>query len=58
MGPGFKRKASEEVATPESGQQASKKARTDSPEKEVSDSDPGENCLLALTRSSAGKWPS
>ncbi|KAJ6004370.1 Histone acetyltransferase (Gcn5) [Penicillium canescens] len=30
----FKRKASEEVATPESGQQASKKARTDSPEKE------------------------
>jgi histone acetyltransferase len=40
MGLGFKRKASEEVATPESGQQASKKARTDSPEKEVSGLDP------------------
>lgn len=32
---GAKRKASEEVASPESGQQASKKARTDSPDKEV-----------------------
>lgn len=30
-----KRKASEEVASPDSQQQASKKARTDSPEKEV-----------------------
>ncbi|KAJ5871504.1 Histone acetyltransferase (Gcn5) [Penicillium soppii] len=30
----FKRKASEEAASPESGQQTSKKARTDSPEKE------------------------
>ncbi|KAJ5779562.1 Histone acetyltransferase (Gcn5) [Penicillium paradoxum] len=30
----FKRKASEEIASPESGHQASKKARTDSPEKE------------------------
>lgn len=35
VNPGFKRKASEEAASPESGQQASKKARTDSPEKEV-----------------------
>lgn len=35
MPSGFKRKASEEVASPESGQQASKKARTDSPENEV-----------------------
>jgi hypothetical protein len=37
MNSGFKRKASEEAASPESGQQASKKARTDSPEKEVRD---------------------
>lgn len=32
---GFKRKASEEAASPESGQQIIKKARTDSPVKEV-----------------------
>lgn len=32
---GFKRKASEEATSPESGQQIIKKARTDSPVKEV-----------------------
>lgn len=32
---GFKRKASEEAASPDSGQQIIKKARTDSPVKEV-----------------------
>lgn len=40
---GSKRKASEEAASPESGQQISKKARTDSPVKEVRGS-PGLLC--------------
>lgn len=51
-----KRKASDEPASPDSQEQANKKARTDSPEKKVS----GQGFIWGLERSdtvSIGRWP-